>query len=62
MHGVARSEDLLPIGLAAGCRLTRAVARDEALSFADVERPRRSARDALWAEQLGSSPISDHAR
>jgi len=49
---VARAENLLPIGLAGGCRLTRAVAKDEALTFDDVEHPTRPAADALWAEQI----------
>lgn len=49
---VARSEKLLPIGLAGGCRLTRAIAKDEAVTFGDVQRPTRPIVDALWAEQL----------
>ncbi len=49
---VARSEDLLPIGLSADCRLARPVLRDEALSFADVERPHDRLVDLLWNEQL----------
>jgi predicted homoserine dehydrogenase-like protein len=49
---VARAENLLPIGLARGCRLTRAIAKDEAVTIDDVERPTRPIVDALWAEQL----------
>ena len=49
---VARAENLLPIGLAGGCRLTRAIAKDEAFTFGDVEQPARPIVDALWAEQL----------
>jgi predicted homoserine dehydrogenase-like protein len=49
---VARAEDLLPIGLAGGCRLTRAVTKDEAVTSADVELPARPIVDALWTEQL----------
>jgi len=49
---VARREDLLPIGLALGCRLKRDVARDEVLAFADVELPAGRLCDRLWREQM----------
>jgi len=49
---VARTQDLLPIGLTGGCRLTRSIAKDEALTFGDVEVPARPVVDELWAEQL----------
>jgi predicted homoserine dehydrogenase-like protein len=49
---VARSQNLLPIGLAGGSRLTRAVGKDDAVTFDDVELPTRPIVDALWAEQL----------
>ena len=49
---VARSENLLPFGLARGCRLTRAVAIDEPVSFDDVELPPDRLVDTLWNEQL----------
>jgi predicted homoserine dehydrogenase-like protein len=49
---VARAENLLPIGLSQGCRLTRALAKDDAVSFADVELPTGRVADALWDEQL----------
>lgn len=48
---VALGEGLLPIGLAEGCRLTRAVRRDEVLTLADVERPVGRLVDGLRAEQ-----------
>jgi len=48
----ARRQDLLPIGLAEGCRLKRFVARDEVLSFADVELPSGRLCDRLWREQI----------
>jgi predicted homoserine dehydrogenase-like protein len=47
----ARAENLLPIGLAEGCRLTRAVAKDTVLTFDDVELPDGRLCDKLWAEQ-----------
>ena len=48
----ARAQDLLPIGLAEGCRLRRALAKDEVLRFADVELPPGRLCDRLWREQL----------
>jgi predicted homoserine dehydrogenase-like protein len=50
--GTARAEDLLPIGLAEGCTLRRAVAKDTVLTFADVELPPGRLCDRLWREQL----------
>jgi predicted homoserine dehydrogenase-like protein len=47
----ARAEHLLPMGLSEGCRLKRAVARDQAITFADVEMPRNRLCDSLWKEQ-----------
>ena len=47
----ARAMDALPIGLSEGCTLLRNVAKDEVISFADVERPESRVVDALWAEQ-----------
>ena len=44
-------QDLLPIGLAEGCRLTRDVKRDEVLTYADVEMPAGRLSDQLRAEQ-----------
>lgn len=48
---VARAENLLPQGLAEGCRLKRDIAKDQALTFADVELPAGRLCDELWAEQ-----------
>jgi predicted homoserine dehydrogenase-like protein len=48
---VARAENLLPIGLAEGCRLTRDVSRDEVLTLNDVEFPEGRLSDTLRAEQ-----------
>lgn len=50
--GVARRENLLPIGLSGGCRLVRDVSRDAVLSFADVVVPDGRLADSLWAEQF----------
>lgn len=48
---VVRAENLLPIGLAIGCQLKRDIARDEVLTYADVEVPAGRLSDRLRAEQ-----------
>lgn len=48
---VAAAEQLLPIGLAEGCRLKRAVAKDSVLTYGDVELPAGRLSDELRAEQ-----------
>lgn len=56
-HGAARAENLLPIALAEGATLRRAVPRDHALTFDDVELSDRLV-NGLWHEQaahFGSS-------
>ena len=50
-YPVARSERLLPIGLAAGCRLLCNLSRDEVISYGDVELPAGRLCDQLRAEQ-----------
>lgn len=47
----ARAERLLPMGLAQGCRLRRAVPRDGVLTYDDVELPVGRLADALRVEQ-----------
>lgn len=47
----ARAENLLPIGLAEGCRLKRAIPKDQVLTFDDVDLPENRLCDRLWAEQ-----------
>ena len=58
---VTQQENLLPIGLAEGCRLTRAVAKDDVLTYSDVELPAGRLCDRLRAEQnarfFGSATI-----
>lgn len=49
--GVTRAQNLLPIGLAPGCRLKRDMAKDEVLTFNDVELPEGRLCDRLWNEQ-----------
>lgn len=48
---VVRRDKLLPVGLALGCKLKRAVAKDAALTFDDVEFPVGRLVDRLYAEQ-----------
>jgi predicted homoserine dehydrogenase-like protein len=47
----ARAEQLLPMGLAEGCRLKRAVPADQVLTYDDVELPEGRLCDRLWEEQ-----------
>ena len=47
----ARSINALPIGLAEGCTLARDVAKDSAITFADVRLPAERLSDKLWKEQ-----------
>ncbi|TNC73464.1 NAD(P)H-dependent oxidoreductase [Rubellimicrobium roseum] len=57
VYGVAenmdaiRAENLLPVGLALGCRLRHAVPKDRPLTFADVVVPEGRLVDRLYAEQ-----------
>ena len=55
-YTVARAENLLPMGLAEGCRLRRDVAKDTALTYADVEIPAGRLIDRLRAEQDAMFP------
>jgi predicted homoserine dehydrogenase-like protein len=48
----ARQQNLLPIGLAQGCTLKRAIPKDTLLTFADVELPPDRLCDRLWREQI----------
>lgn len=48
---VVRAQNLLPIGLAEGCRLMRDITKDEVLTFTDVELPPGRLCDELWQQQ-----------
>lgn len=50
-HDVVRSDELLPMGLAEGCTLKRDLARDEVLTYADIEVPQGRLADKLRLEQ-----------
>lgn len=47
----SQTENLLPMGLTEGCRVTRAVPKDTPLTYADVEMPVGRLCDRLRAEQ-----------
>jgi predicted homoserine dehydrogenase-like protein len=63
---VARREKLLPIGVAEGCRVVRAVRRDDVLTYDDVACPPDRLIDRLRAEQdrlfHGDERIADRRR
>ena len=48
---ITARDDLLPIGVAVGCKLRRDIPKDQALSYADVEIPEGRLVDRLRAEQ-----------
>jgi predicted homoserine dehydrogenase-like protein len=48
---ITRGQDLLPMGLAEGCKLLRDVKRDQVLTYADVKLPAGRLADELRAEQ-----------
>ncbi|MGB5136774.1 MAG: SAF domain-containing protein [Prochlorococcaceae cyanobacterium] len=48
---VVRQEGLLPQGLTEGCRLKRAITKDQPIRWADVEAPREQLAHQLYAEQ-----------
>jgi predicted homoserine dehydrogenase-like protein len=58
-HEVARAERLLPQGLAEGCRLKRALAKDTPITLDDVEIPEGRACDRLRAEQDEAFPVQE---
>ncbi|HEY9634328.1 MAG TPA: SAF domain-containing protein [Coleofasciculaceae cyanobacterium] len=48
---IVREQNLLPMGLAEGCRLKRDIAKDQVLTYDDVELPEGRLSDKLRAEQ-----------
>jgi len=50
-YAVSRKERLLPMGLAYGCKLKRAIPADTAITYDDVEIPAGRVADKLRAEQ-----------
>jgi len=57
---VVRAERLLPIGLALGCTLTRAIRKDQPLTFADVSVPAGRLVDRLYQEQESRFATASH--
>ena len=55
---VTADEDLLPIGVAEGCRTVRDIAKDAVLTYADVELPEGRLVDRLRAEQAAELPAA----
>ena len=56
-----RAERLLPIGIGLGCTLTRAVGKDQPLTFDDVQAPAGRVVDRLYQEQeavFGTQPAA----
>jgi len=58
-YDVSRAEQLLPMGLAEGCKLLRDVKKDQVLTYADVEVPEGRIVDQLRAEQDEAFPGSE---
>ena len=58
---VVRRENLLPMGLAEGCRLTRDVPRDQPITYSDVVVPPGRIVDRLRAEQGAHFAEAVHA-
>jgi len=57
----ARATEALPIGLSEGCVLRRDIAKDDMLSFDDVEAPSGRLVEALWREQNARWPQQTRA-
>jgi predicted homoserine dehydrogenase-like protein len=58
---VTASERLLPIGIAEGCRTLRDIAKDEVLTYGDVELPAGRLVDQLRTEQAAELPVMQPA-
>ncbi|PRD42554.1 NAD(P)-dependent oxidoreductase [Phyllobacterium phragmitis] len=61
-YDISRGENLLPMGLAEGCRLKREVPMDQALTYDDVETPSGSTAHALRRQQDALFPIDHHEK
>jgi len=55
-YAVARSENLLPIGIAKNCILKKDIPKDDVITYDDVELPKGRRCDKLWQEQLLTFP------
>ena len=59
--GAARAAAALPIGLSEGCVLRRSIAKDDVVSFDDVELPPGQLIETLWREQTMLWPCGNDA-
>lgn len=57
--GTVAVENLLPIGLAEGCRLKRDISKDQVLTYDDVQLPEGRLADKLRAEQNGHFGLNE---
>jgi len=57
----ARAMAALPIALSEDCVLRRNLAKDEVISFDDVDQPNRGVVDGLWREQMARWPQANRA-
>ncbi|WP_020527930.1 NAD(P)H-dependent oxidoreductase [Flexithrix dorotheae] len=51
-YNVTRGEDLLPMGLAEGCKLIKDIPQDQVLTYGDVELDPKNIKHQLYKEQL----------
>jgi predicted homoserine dehydrogenase-like protein len=58
-YHTARKENLLPIGLAEGCKLKNDIPKDKVLTLDDVIFPEGRLCDKLWKEQLETFPATE---
>ncbi len=58
---VCHADRLLPMGLSPGCRLRRAIAKDQAISIDDVDIPNGRLIDRLRAEQTAHFASATHS-
>lgn len=50
-YSISRQENLLPMGISAGCKLIRPVAKDQPIKYSDINRPNMTLSAQLRAEQ-----------
>lgn len=55
------NENLLPMGIAEGCTVKRAIAKDATITYADVEIPANRRIDSVYAEMLDTFGLSKKA-
>jgi predicted homoserine dehydrogenase-like protein len=58
-RAAARAVNALPIGLSEGCILKRDIAKDDVVSFNDVDSPSGRLVEKLWHEQNARWPLQN---